>query len=95
MLNLKTSKSLMVITTLVVLQQRIVKEYTVILIAHRLSTIVNADKIIVLGLNPNTIVGSQKVNLPERTPKLLSDPLFFKNVAETRKILEKGFMDQN
>jgi len=66
---------------------------TIIFITHSiLEAVILADKIIILGLNPNRVIGSKIVNLPERTPKLLTDPLFFENVAETRKILEKGLI---
>lgn len=69
---------------------------TIIFVTHSISeAVILADKIIILGLNPNTVVGSRVVNLPERTPRLLTDPLFFENVAETRKILEKGLVAQS
>ena len=69
---------------------------TIIFVTHSISeAVILADKIIILGLNPNTVTGSRVVNLPERTPRLLTDSLFFKNVAETRKILEKGLAVQN
>jgi len=69
---------------------------TIIFVTHSiLEAVILADKIIVLGLNPNTVIGSKTVNLPERTPKLLTDPLFFENVAVTRKILETGLSVQN
>lgn len=69
---------------------------TIVFVTHSiLEAVILADKIIVLGLNPNTVVGSKIINLPERTPKLLTNPLFFKNVAETRKILEKGLVFGN
>lgn len=69
---------------------------TIIFVTHSiLEAVILADKIIVLGLNPNTVVGSRMINLPERTPKLLTNPLFFENVAETRKILEKGLVFGN
>lgn len=66
---------------------------TIIFVTHSIfEAVILADRIIVLGLNPNTVVGSRMINLPERTPKLLTNPLFFENVAETRKILEKGLV---
>lgn len=69
---------------------------TIIFVTHSiLEAVILADKIIVLGLNPNTVIGNKIVNLLERTPKLLTDPLFFENVAETRKILERGLTVQN
>lgn len=64
---------------------------TIIFVTHSiLEAVTLADKIIILGLNPNTVVGKKNINFPERTPKLLTDPIFFKNVAETRLILEEG-----
>lgn len=69
---------------------------TIIFVTHNiLEAVILADKIIILGLNPNTVVGKKIIHLPERTPKLLTDPVFFKNVAETRKILEKGLEFKN
>ena len=69
---------------------------TIIFVTHSISeAVILADKIIILGLNPNTVIGSRVVNLPERTPRLLTDSLFFENVVETRKILEKGLAVQN
>lgn len=66
---------------------------TIIFVTHSiLEAVTLADKIIIFGINPNTIVGQKIVNFSERTPKLLSDPLFFKNVAETRLILEEGLL---
>lgn len=63
---------------------------TIIFVTHSiLEAVILADKIVILGLNPNTVLGVKMIKLPERTPKLLTDPIFFKNVAETRKILEK------
>ena len=69
---------------------------TIIFVTHSISeAVILADKIIILGLNPNTVIGSRVVNLPERTPRLLTDSLFFENVVETRKIFEKGLAVQN
>jgi len=69
---------------------------TIIFVTHSiLEAVILADRLIVLGLNPNTVIGNKIVNLPERTPKLLTDPLFFENVVETRKILERGLVVQN
>jgi len=69
---------------------------TIIFVTHSISeAVILADKIIILGLNPNTVIGSRVVNLPDRTPRLLTDSLFFENVVETRKILEKGLVVQN
>lgn len=67
---------------------------TIIFVTHSISeAVILADKIIVLGLNPNTVIGSKKINLSERTPRLLINPLFFENVVETRKILEAGLKE--
>jgi len=64
---------------------------TIIFVTHSiLEAVILADKIIIMGLNPNTVIGEKIIKLPERTPELLINPIFFKNVAETRKILEKG-----
>lgn len=69
---------------------------TIIFVTHSiLEAVILADKIIILGLNPNTVIGEKIIELPERTPKLLTDPVFFKNVVETRKILEKGLASKN
>ncbi len=67
---------------------------TIIFVTHSiLEAVILADKIIVFGLNPNTVIGSRTINLPkERTPKLLTQSLFFENVSEIRKILEKGLV---
>lgn len=66
---------------------------TIIFVTHSiLEAVILADKIIILGLNPNTVVGEKLINLRQRDPKLLTDPIFFKYVAETRKILEKGLV---
>lgn len=64
---------------------------TIIFVTHSiLEAVTLADKIIIFGINPNTVIGKKLINLPERTPRLLTDPIFFKNVAETRQILEEG-----
>jgi len=69
---------------------------TIIFVTHSISeAVILADKIIILGLNPNTVIGSRVVNLPDRTPRLLTNSLFFENVVETRKILEKELAVQN
>ena len=70
---------------------------TIIFVTHSiLEAVILADEIIVLGLNPNTIIGSRVINLPEeRMPKLLTEPLFFENVSEIRKILEAGLVFKN
>ena len=66
---------------------------TIIFVTHSiLEAVILADKIIVLGLNPNTVIGSKIINLPEeRTPKLLTETVFFENVTEIRKILEERY----
>lgn len=69
---------------------------TIIFVTHSIwEAVILADKIIVLGLNPNTIVGSEIIHFPERTQKLLTDPSFFTYVAEIRRILEKGLIFGN
>lgn len=69
---------------------------TIIFVTHSiLEAVILADKIVVLGINPNTVLGKKIINLPRRTPKLLTDPVFFKKVAETREILEKGSIFNN
>ena len=66
---------------------------TIIFVTHSIfEAVILADKIVILGLNPNTVLGVKMIKLPERTLKLLTSPVFFKNVAETRKILEKGLI---
>jgi NitT/TauT family transport system ATP-binding protein len=66
---------------------------TIIFVTHSiLEAVTLADKIIILGLNPNTVIGEKLINFPKRTLDLLTDQVFFKNVAETRKILEKGLI---
>lgn len=66
---------------------------TIIFVTHSiLEAVILADKIVIFGLNPNTVIGIKIIKQPERTIKLLTSPVFFKNVAETRKILEKGLI---
>ncbi len=66
---------------------------TIIFVTHSiLEAVILADKIIVLGLNPNTVIGAKIINLPEeRTPKLLTEAVFFENVIEIRRILEERY----
>lgn len=70
---------------------------TIIFVTHNISEAVTlADKVIVLGLNPNIVIGSKMIILPEeRTPELLTETVFFENVIEVRKILEKGLVFKN
>ena len=64
---------------------------TIVFVTHSIfESVILADRVIVMGLNPNTIIGQVKIDLPERTPELLSNPLFFENVGKVRKIIEKA-----
>jgi len=64
---------------------------TIVFVTHSIfESVILADRVIVMRLNPNTIIGQIKIDLPERTPELLSNPLFFKNVGKVREIIEKA-----
>jgi NitT/TauT family transport system ATP-binding protein len=64
---------------------------TIVFVTHNvMEAVILADKIIVMGLDPNTIIGRKRINLPERTPKLLTNPLFFRRVEEIREIIDHG-----
>lgn len=64
---------------------------TIVFVTHSiLEAVILADRIIIMGLYPNTIIGSVTISLPKRTPQLLSKPIFFQNVEKVRKIIEEN-----
>lgn len=63
---------------------------TIVFVTHNiLEAVILADKIVILGLNPNTVIESRKISLSKRTPKLLTNPVFYRTVEKLRKIIEK------
>lgn len=64
---------------------------TIVFVTHNiLEAVILADKIIIMGLNPNTVMDKIPIKFEERTPKLLTNPRFFKTVEKIRKIIDKA-----
>lgn len=52
---------------------------TIVFVTHNvLEAVILADRVIIMGVNPNRVVGTVEIDLPERTPKLLTNPLLQK-----------------
>lgn len=69
---------------------------TIIFVTHNITeAVILADKIIIMGLHPNTVIGILDIIFFKRTPELLANSLFYKTITDVRKIIEKKHQWQN
>jgi NitT/TauT family transport system ATP-binding protein len=61
---------------------------TIVFVTHNIvEAVILADKIVVMGLNPNRVKGSLSINLPKRTPEMLTSPIFLRYVERVRRLI--------
>ncbi len=61
---------------------------TIVFVTHNvLEAVTLADRVIVMGSKPNTIIGETRIKLKKRSQKMLSSPAFFKEVGRVRRMM--------